>query len=384
MRLVTHRIWLATGFVAMLALAGLGPILAQGRTGGPPRGSSPDHKARQERPIQLGVSGGNATDIANGYCCSGTLGALVEGNGRQYLLSNSHVLAGDTIASVADADISALGDPVTQAGLVDTFCLVSSADHVANLSTLSSLNVAGPSAVDAALAEVIGGQVDPSGAILEVGTISNVPRAPSLNLGVKKSGRTTGLTTSAINGLNASVTVSYSRECGGASFTSSFSGQIIVNNKGSKFLAAGDSGSLMVENVKTNPRPIGLVYAGSSSIAVANPATDVLEYFSDLFDTAFSFVGVTPPTSLQVEAPSAATSRAIDVQTRNARRLAAVPGAVGHAVGVPENSNAVVIKVYVDEITDRGQQATPRVIEGVPVVLEEVGKIVGLGCNQGR
>ena len=49
------------------------------------------HTARMPRPIELGVSGGNANDLANGYCCSGTLGALVTKNGIQYILSNSHV-----------------------------------------------------------------------------------------------------------------------------------------------------------------------------------------------------------------------------------------------------------------------------------------------------
>ena len=54
-----------------------------------------DHKARQPRPIALGVSGGNATDTANGFCCSGTLGALVQNGQGQFILSNSHVFAHD-------------------------------------------------------------------------------------------------------------------------------------------------------------------------------------------------------------------------------------------------------------------------------------------------
>ena len=32
----------------------------------------------------------------------------------------------------------------------------------------------------------------------------------------------------------------------------------------------------MVEDVNSNPRSVGLLYAGSSSIAVANPIGDVL------------------------------------------------------------------------------------------------------------
>jgi hypothetical protein len=55
---------------------------------------------------------------------------------------------------------------------------------------------------------------------------------------------------------------------------------------------------------------------------------------------------------------------------------------------VPENANAVVIKVYVPEITARARQALPNELEGVPVVLEAVGQVIGLGakvpCNQSK
>jgi len=97
---------------------------------------------------------------------------------------------------------------------------------------------------------------------------------------VKKSGRTTGLTRSSVSALNANVNVGYSDECAGGSFTKSFSGQIIIQNRRSKFLNSGDSGSLMVEDVSNNPRSVGLLYAGSSTTAVANPIGDVLSHFN--------------------------------------------------------------------------------------------------------
>jgi hypothetical protein len=123
--------------------------------------------------------------------------------------------------------------------------------------------------------------VRPDGAILEIGTISSQTVAAALNQAVKKSGRTTGLTRSKVSGLNATVSVSYENECaGGAAFTKTFTGQIIIQNKASKFLNSGDSGSLMVEDVSTNPRAVGLLFAGSSSLAVANPIGDVLTFFS--------------------------------------------------------------------------------------------------------
>ena len=98
MRHTTRRFWTMAGVVA-LTLAALVPVVAQ-RGGGPGGGGggpkpSVDHKARQLRPIALGVSGGNATDTANGFCCSGTLGALVQNAQGQFILSNSHVFAQD-------------------------------------------------------------------------------------------------------------------------------------------------------------------------------------------------------------------------------------------------------------------------------------------------
>jgi hypothetical protein len=367
MRNFTRRMWVGVGALALSAAA-FGPLLAQGRGGGG-GGSKPDPTARQARPIQLGVSGGNATDIANGYCCSGTLGALVQDASRQYILSNSHVFAHDT----AGGDVAQVGDPINQSGLIDVACQNRPADYVARLSTLSSLNPGAVSIFDAALAEVLPNMVDPNGAILGIGTISSTPVAASVNQSVKKAGRTTGLTSSRVEALNATISVGYTRECGGAEFTSMFNNQIIVSNRGQKFLAAGDSGSLMVENVSTNPRAIGLLFAGSSTIAVANPIGEILDHLK------VSLVG--QPTGFTFQAPdstSQAAARAIEVQERNAARLFSVPGAIGHAVGLPENANAVVIKVYVTEATERARRAVPNEIEGVPVVLEAVGDVVAL------
>ena len=79
--------------------------------------------------------------------------------------------------------------------------------------------------------------------------------------------------------MNATISVAYDNECaGGAAFTKTFTGQIVIANKGSKFLNSGDSGSLMVENVTTNPHAVGLLYAGSSSSAIANPIGEVLAF----------------------------------------------------------------------------------------------------------
>lgn len=249
-----------------------GIIRAMGKPSG---GGGVSHTAKQTPPIQLGTSGGWRYDLANGYCCGGTLGSLVLKGGTQYVLSNYHVLEAD-IVDGGNSRVAQAGDPVIQPGLIDVGCNAANAQNVATLSGIKSLP---NSNVDAAIAAVISGMVRTDGAILEVGTISSQTVAAALNKAVKKSGRTTGLTRSKVTGLNATVSVAYDNECaGGAAFTKTFTGQIIIGNKGSRFLAGGDSGSLMVEDVSTNPRAVGLLFAGSSSTAVANPIGEVLSF----------------------------------------------------------------------------------------------------------
>jgi hypothetical protein len=245
------------------------------RAMGAPGGGGVSHTAKQTPPIQLGTSGSWRFDLANGYCCGGTLGSLVSKGGIQYVLSNYHVLEAD-IVNGGNNRVAHVGDFVIQPGLIDVNCNMANAQNVATLSGIKSLP---GSNVDAAIAAVISGMVRTDGSILEVGTLSASTVSASINKAVKKSGRTTGLTRSTISGLNATVSVKYENECaGGTAFTKTFTGQIIIANKGSRFLNSGDSGSLMVEDVTTHPRAVGLLFAGSSSTAVANPIGEVLSY----------------------------------------------------------------------------------------------------------
>jgi hypothetical protein len=244
------------------------------KPGGGGGGTPLDHKGKQTLPIKLGTSGGWRYDLANGYCCGGTLGALVVIGGVQHILSNYHVLAAD-IVSGGNSRVATSGDPVIQPGLIDVGCNAATAQEVATLVPIASLP---GSNVDAAVAMVVAGRVDPTGDILGIGTLSKSIVGASLNQAVKKSGRTTGLTRSQISGLNATVSVAYENECaGGAAFTKTFTGQIVIANRRSAFLAGGDSGSVMVEDVTTNPRAVGLLFAGSSTSAIANPIGQVLD-----------------------------------------------------------------------------------------------------------
>ncbi len=235
-----------------------------------------DHKAKQTPPIQLGTSGGWRYDSANGYCCGGTLGSLINIGGKQFILSNYHVLEADIVAG-GNSRVATTGDPVVQPGLIDIGCVASNGQDVAKLLVKHSLP---NNNVDAAVAEVIPGMVATNGAILEIGALSTSTVTAKVGQLVKKSGRTTGLTRSKVSALNATISVAYDNECaGGAAFTKTFTGQIVIANKSSKFLNSGDSGSLLVEDISTNPKAVGLLFAGGSSTAIANPIGQVLTFF---------------------------------------------------------------------------------------------------------
>jgi hypothetical protein len=256
------------------------PIVAmKGRPGGGGGGGGggTDHKALQNTPIQMGTSGGWRYDRANGYCCGGTLGSLIQVGGNIRILSNYHVFEAD-IVDGGNGRVATTGDPIVHPGLIDIGCVATNGIDVATLVVSSALP---NNNVDCSSANIINRQVDTSGAILEIGTISSTTVAAYIGQDVKKSGRTTGLGRASVSGLNATVSITYENECaGGTSFPKTFTGQIVTTNKGSKFLAGGDSGSLMVEDVTTNPHAVGLLFAGSRSAAIANPIDDVLSFYN--------------------------------------------------------------------------------------------------------
>ena len=258
--------------------------------GGKPGGGSVaiSHTARQQAPIYLGTSGGWRYDLANGYCCGGTLGSLIQVNGVQYILSNYHVLEADIVPGGNNL-VAATGHSIVQPGLIDVQCDASQAADIGALVKISALP---NSNVDAAVAQVAAGMVRSDGAILEIGPLSSQIVAAFLNQPVKKSGRTTGLTRSKVIGINATIRVTYDNECaGGTAFTKTYTGQIVLGNNGSKFLNSGDSGSLLVEDTSVHPRAAGLLYAGSSTTAIANPIAEVLQFIGGMLGGAATMVG---------------------------------------------------------------------------------------------
>lgn len=254
------------------------------------------HQASATTPIPLGVSGGNNHDFdAQGNtvadCCSGTLGALVKDNsGRQYVLSNNHVLARSDHASV--------GDAIIQPGLIDNNCTPNGEGPgtlpVASLTNWLPLKAAETNA-DVAIAQIGSNSLDPAGSILEIGTrqgdgsLASAPpgisssggkgEAATLGLRVAKSGRTTGLTCAHVSAIDLDVEVEYFRDCAETKpyLTKQFRNQIAVS--GDRFTDAGDSGAMVLD--VTNAEPVGLFFAGGTDAfgvvhAIANPVTDVL------------------------------------------------------------------------------------------------------------
>jgi len=243
----------------------------------------------------LGVSGGNANDKSTSgavtSCCGGTLGALVARGGSQYILSNNHVLARSDAGTVGGPNV---GDLIVQPGLIDNGC--SPAFAAGNLSQFFNMETGTPPKIDAALALINLGGVDLAGNILQLGGTNNnnqptnaPPRAgsgitPAQALGsphnglVAKSGRSTGLTCSAIFSTSTSVSVEYQKGCGtGNTFKVSYTNQIDITNNG--FSAEGDSGSLIV--TQDSAEAVALLFAGSASDVVGNPIADVLNGLAD-------------------------------------------------------------------------------------------------------
>lgn len=361
--------WVAATVLSVVMLA---DAKTPSKGGGGTGGTTPvlDHKGLQAAPIKLGTSGGWRYDLANGYCCGGTLGSLVTDGVNSYILSNFHVLAADT-SSGGNGLVSQIGDPVIQPGLIDVGCGADSAQDVAVLADyadpLQGANV------DAAIATVIPGMVNDTGEILGIGALSASTVAARLNQKVKKSGRTTGLSSSQVSGLNATIRVSYEDECAGSPRgTATFAGQILIANRGSKFLAGGDSGSLLVEGVATNPRAVGLLFAGSSSIAVANPIDEVLGALG--VDMVGVGASAASPSAGSAVGDAGGVAQALAAQTRHAAALTQVPGSVGHAVGAV--NGRAVLQLLVETATPEVRAAAPRALDNVPVVVVEVGHVV--------
>ncbi len=219
--------------------------------------------ARYDRPVPIGVSTGH-TDIT-----AGTIGCRVQIGCHQYALSNNHVFANEGGA--------ALGDDVLQPGPYDGG--TSPADIIGTLYDYEPIifSTSANNVMDAALIAV-------DGTLVQTATLPDgygMPRSEPIEaipgMQVMKYGRTTGFTSARVDAINATVQVGYD------SGTARFVNQIII--KPGTFSAGGDSGSLIVVDGGPNDRrPVGLLFAGSNSITIANPIVPILERFGAMID----------------------------------------------------------------------------------------------------
>ena len=371
------------------------------------------HQGQLATLMPLGSSGGNNNDFdAHGNtiadCCSGTLGSLIQdNNGRQYLLSNNHVLA--------RSDHATVGDAIVQPGLIDNNCTPSGEGPgtvpVAALTAWLRLKSAQTNA-DAAIAQVASRTVDANGAILELGgkqadgTLTAAPpgvsstggkgESAALQMRVAKSGRTTGLTCGSISAVSLDVSVDYYRDCAETRpyLTKLFTNQVAMS--GDRFSDAGDSGALVVD--ANNAEPVGLFFAGGTDAAgvghgVANPASDVLNELGAQAGsgTSFSFVGTADHgvSCLNYGDSTVASAQAVPLSDEQIQRgqqaMAAARQLINPAGGIlgvsmgkssDEPGEAAVI-VYVDE---NGSAGVPASIEGVrTVVIPTSAHAVSLG-----
>jgi hypothetical protein len=233
-------------------------------------------RTERHRPAPGGVSIGHYAITA------GTLGCLVKKSGELMILSNNHVLANSNDAAV--------GDAILQPGPHDGGKYPD--DHLANLHTFVPINFldspsdcaigrgaaaalnlfawllgsdtrlrairpqATDNLVDAALARPLN-PADVSAEILEIGRLAGQGRG-ELGLRVKKSGRTTGLTTGEITQVDVTVNVQY-----GAGKIARFTDQLMAG----AMSQGGDSGSAVLDN---DNRLVGLLFAGSDQSTIIN------------------------------------------------------------------------------------------------------------------
>jgi hypothetical protein len=246
------------------------------------------HPARTDRwrPALGGVS------IGHYQITAGTLGCVVRDkpSGARLILSNNHVLANSNDAQA--------GDPVLQPGTADggrapgdtfatleRFCPLAFSDAPATCglarfyadlgNALARLlgskhrvqvSFSDPQAVnqvDAALARPVN-EADLLDEILEIGAPTGTIEA-ALGMAVRKSGRTTGLTTGLIVVIDATLEISYGER------KATFEGQLVST----PMSQPGDSGSLLV--AADSLAAVGLLFAGSDQATIYNPIKPVLD-----------------------------------------------------------------------------------------------------------
>jgi D-alanine-D-alanine ligase-like ATP-grasp enzyme len=146
--------------------------------------------------------------------------------------------------------------------------------------------------------------------------------------------------------------------------------------------------------IETDPRAVGLLFAGSSTTAIANPIGDVLNAFGvsmvgsgpsasllrKIFASAKKFLSVAESQAANAQLPPQVNPAAVDavrrVKERHEGRILSVPGVIGVGVGVAEKAiGQAAVEIYVTQATESLRQALPKSLNSVEVKIVETGEI---------
>jgi hypothetical protein len=218
--------------------------------------------------IPCGVSIGN-----NNECAAGTLGCRVKNAvGQSFILSNWHVLSG----------AGANGGTINQPGLYDApvQCYTNGTNSIGSTASSQlipiSTAVGTTNLVDCGIA-TINDNVTVLKTFADNTTYSSTTKTATPGMAVRKVGRTTGVTSNTISGVDVTIRVGYDHG------TATFVHQLYVAS--GKFIKSGDSGSLMTTNGGSGGnQPVGLLFAGSATSSIANPIDAVLSALNVTID----------------------------------------------------------------------------------------------------
>jgi hypothetical protein len=240
-------------------------------------------RTKRIRPAPGGVS------IGHREITAGTLGCLVKREGQTLILSNNHVLANSNDASPGDAILQpgpydggdfpldrianlhefvpivfSEGDGDCGIGQGVAALLSGIAKLFRSKTRLRAVSIqAEENLVDAAIALPFD-EEDVSPEILEIGTINGLVEG-ELGMGIKKSGRTTAVTTGEILQVDVTVDVQY-----GGGLIARFTDQLMAG----AMSQGGDSGSTVLDNENNLT---GLLFAGSDTSTVINRIQNVFD-----------------------------------------------------------------------------------------------------------
>jgi hypothetical protein len=245
--------------------------------------AGPAHRLQYNLPVPMGVSTSSDNTSSDNGCFSGTLGARVfrKGNSsRVGYITNNHVAAAGGANLCPNS--AAFSENQFQRSRGDNDCSLTGLKKIGDLIQFIPIvfGDAFENTVDAAF--VLSSRSLVKKTIRDIGSPSASILEPALNMPVQKSGRTTGRTFGTITTINATVNIGYGA-CGSAKFVN----QMIITP--GTFSTAGDSGSLILHRTLQDSsnrfRPVGLLFAGSSTITVGNRISDVLGALSAVIDT---------------------------------------------------------------------------------------------------